>query len=51
MAAYRLVFFVPYVIPMVATGIIWRWMYNPDGVVNQVLALVGLDRYHPGLAR
>ena len=45
MAAYRLVFFVPYVLPMVATGIIWRWMYNQRGVVNQGLALVGLDRF------
>ena len=42
LSVYRLVFFVPYVIPMVATGIIWRWMYNPDGVVNQVLGLGGL---------
>jgi ABC-type sugar transport system permease subunit len=45
MAAYRLVFFVPYVLPMVATGIIWRWMYNRRGVVNQGLELVGLDRF------
>lgn len=45
MAGYRLVFFVPYVLPMVATGIIWRWMYNDRGVVNQALELVGLDRF------
>lgn len=45
MAAYRLVFFIPYVLPMVATGIIWRWMYNDRGVVNQALQLVGLDRF------
>jgi ABC-type sugar transport system permease subunit len=45
MAVYRLVFFVPYVLPMVATGIIWRWMYNQRGLVNQGLALVGLDRF------
>ncbi|HWL45162.1 MAG TPA: sugar ABC transporter permease [Ilumatobacter sp.] len=42
MAGYRLVFFVPYVLPMVATGIIWRWMYNPNGIVNQTLSAVGL---------
>lgn len=45
MAAYRLVFFVPYVIPMVATGIVWRWVYNKDGLFNQVLDLVGLTRF------
>jgi raffinose/stachyose/melibiose transport system permease protein len=44
-ALYRIVFVVPVVLPMVATGIIWRWMYNSRGVVNQVLRLVGLDRF------
>jgi raffinose/stachyose/melibiose transport system permease protein len=45
MALYRLVFFVPYVLPLVATGIIWRWMYNPRGIVNQALGLIGFDRF------
>lgn len=45
MTVYRLAFFLPYVLPMVATGIIWRWMYNQRGVVNQALRLAGLDRF------
>lgn len=42
MAFYRLVFFIPYVLPMVATGIIWRWMYTESGAINQALEVVGL---------
>jgi ABC-type sugar transport system permease subunit len=30
-------------VPMVAVGITWRWLYANDGVVNQVLRLLGLD--------
>lgn len=47
MGAFRVLFFLPQVVPMVAVGITWRWMYASDGVVNQVLRLVGLD----GIAR
>jgi ABC-type sugar transport system permease subunit len=45
MAGYRVVFFVPYVMPMVATGIIWRWIYQQNGAVNQALDLVGLGGF------
>ncbi|MGH3098679.1 MAG: carbohydrate ABC transporter permease [Streptosporangiales bacterium] len=43
MGAFRVLFFLPQVVPMVAVGITWRWMYASDGVVNQVLGLLGLD--------
>lgn len=42
MTAFRLLFFLPYVVPMVAVGTTWRWMYADDGVVNQVLRIIGL---------
>jgi len=45
MVAYRLVFFVPYVMPLVATGLIWRWMYARNGLVNQILSSIGLVRF------
>ncbi|WP_239152689.1 carbohydrate ABC transporter permease [Virgisporangium aurantiacum] len=41
----RVVLFVPQVLPLVAAGIAWTWMYSSDGLVNQVLRAVGLDRY------
>jgi raffinose/stachyose/melibiose transport system permease protein len=40
---YRLVFFLPYVLPGVAIGIVWGWIYDPvNGLLNQILRAVGL---------
>lgn len=38
----RVALFVPQVIPLVAAGIAWSWMYSQSGLVNQVLSAVGL---------
>ena len=43
MTLYRTIFFLPYVLPLVAVGVTWRWMYSDSGVINQVLGAVGLD--------
>ena len=42
MTAFRVLFFVPQIVPMVAVGITWRWLYTEDGAVNQILRAVGL---------
>lgn len=40
---YRLIFFLPYVLPGVAIGIVWGWIYDPvNGLLNQALRAVGL---------
>ncbi|WP_298461533.1 carbohydrate ABC transporter permease [uncultured Cellulomonas sp.] len=39
----RTVLFLPQVIPLVAAGIMWSWQLSTNGVVNQILRLVGLD--------
>ncbi|WP_017539104.1 carbohydrate ABC transporter permease [Nocardiopsis halophila] len=41
-AFYRVVFFLPQVLPLVAVGTTWRWMYSEDGMVNRFLGAVGL---------
>ncbi|PJJ70706.1 multiple sugar transport system permease protein/raffinose/stachyose/melibiose transport system permease protein [Diaminobutyricimonas aerilata] len=42
-AGYRVVFFLPYVLPGVAIGIVWGWIYDPvSGWLNQALTAVGL---------
>lgn len=41
----RVLLFIPQVLPLVAAGIAWTWMYSSDGLVNQVLRAVGLDQY------
>ncbi|GAB3600559.1 carbohydrate ABC transporter permease [Microbacterium tumbae] len=42
MPFFRTVFFLPQVLPLVAVGITWRWLYSEDGMVNQALTSVGL---------
>jgi raffinose/stachyose/melibiose transport system permease protein len=39
----RTVLFLPYVIALVAAGIIWGWLFSLSGLVNQFLSIVGLD--------
>jgi ABC-type sugar transport system permease subunit len=42
--AYRLAFFLPFVLPHVAVGVVWGWIYEPSrGWLNKVLSAVGLD--------
>ncbi|HWI30553.1 MAG TPA: sugar ABC transporter permease [Microbacterium sp.] len=38
----RTVLFLPQVIPLVAAGIMWSWQLSTDGLVNQILRLIGL---------
>lgn len=46
--AFRAIIYSPAVLPLVAVGLIWAWMYNPHfGAVNIVLKAVGLG----GIAR
>ncbi|PZG13187.1 carbohydrate ABC transporter permease [Nonomuraea aridisoli] len=40
---YRAIFFLPVVFSMVVTALVWRMIYQPDGVVNGLLSAVGLD--------
>lgn len=46
-AIARTVVFLPQVIPLVAAGIIWGWLLALPGLINQILAAIGLG----GLAR
>lgn len=38
----RTILFLPQVVPLVAVGVMWRWMYAEDGTINQFLRLIGL---------
>lgn len=39
----RVVLFAPAVVTPVATAYLWRYMYTPDGALNQLLGVVGLE--------
>ena len=43
LGAYRTTLFLPQVIPLVATGIVWGWIYSSTGILNQGLEWIGLD--------
>src|SRR3954468_5422314 len=41
--AFRVLLFIPYVVPFVATVLIWRDMFGENGWVNQFLGVFGAD--------
>lgn len=46
---YRMIFFLPFVLPMVAIGILWSWIYDPlDGWLNKALQAFGLGDFATG---
>jgi multiple sugar transport system permease protein len=37
---FRTIFYLPYILPLVATSLLWIWVLNPErGLINSVLAL------------
>lgn len=48
-AFYRIAFFVPYILPATAIGVVWSWIYDPlRGWLNEGLKLVGLGSFATG---
>lgn len=45
LAVIRTVIFLPQILPLVAVGIIWRFLYSEDGPVNSILSGVGLGAW------
>jgi multiple sugar transport system permease protein len=44
-AVYRTLFFLPSLTPVVASAVIWRWLYQPDfGAINWLLWELGVDQ-------
>lgn len=42
-ALFRVGFYAPVVTSIVAVSVVWRYILQPDGLANQVLALVGIQ--------
>jgi multiple sugar transport system permease protein len=42
---FRALYFIPYVTSLVAVGWVWRWMYMPNGLFNDVLGWVGVGPF------
>jgi multiple sugar transport system permease protein len=44
MSLYRLIFFIPSLVPMVAASILWMWIFNGEyGLLNNFLMHIGLN--------
>lgn len=42
---WRSIFFLPYIVPVIGSSIIWSWMYETNfGVINYFLSLLGFDK-------
>jgi multiple sugar transport system permease protein len=42
-ALFRTLFFLPSLVPIVASAVLWQWLYQPDfGAINGLLAMVGI---------
>lgn len=39
---FRALIFLPQIVPLVASGVAWTYIYGQDGLLNQVLRLIGL---------
>jgi len=42
--ALRFLYFLPYVTALVAVSWVWRWLYQPNGLLNDLLHRVGIGR-------
>lgn len=40
---YRTLYFIPVVTSLMATSMIWRWLYAPNGLVNYLLTFFGME--------
>ena len=41
---FRTIFYIPSIAPVVATSIVWLWMFNPrSGIINYLLSFIGVD--------
>ena len=43
MPVIRTILFLPQILPLVAVGVVWKWIYSERGPLNDALAAVGLE--------
>src|SRR3546814_12586024 len=43
----RTVFFLPFILPSLIVGVLWQFLYSPDGPIDSVLESVGLGFLAP----
>lgn len=43
--AYRIVFYIPPILSGIVVGYVWKWIYEPRGILNTFLQWIGLGEY------
>jgi len=43
--AYRVIFYIPPILSGIVVGYLWKWIYDPDGLINLTLNAVGLKQW------
>lgn len=44
LAAFRTIYYLPTLVPLVASALLWNWLFNPDfGLFNEILKGVGAE--------
>lgn len=52
MSFYRTIFYLPAIVPVVASSVLWIWVFNPDGgLLNTALRFFGLEGILSALVR
>ena len=47
-AAVRVIYFLPAVLPSVASTVMWSWIFNENyGLINQLMEILGLPQFQP----
>jgi multiple sugar transport system permease protein len=42
---FRAIFYLPSIVPLIASSVVWLWMFNPDfGLLNSILTEFGLEK-------
>lgn len=42
-AIYRLIYYFPVLVSVVVTAMLWKWMFQTDGIVNYLLSVFGIQ--------
>ena len=48
-AFFRGVFLLPYALSFIVTGVVWRWIFNPESGINLLLYYAGVSQVYEGL--
>ncbi|MEG0878428.1 MAG: sugar ABC transporter permease [Oscillospiraceae bacterium] len=46
---FRLLYYLPYITSMVAVAIVWKYLYHPEGLINNIFQMLGAYKNSPAI--